>query len=109
MILPGRLALFAAAVLFSGAAAAGDSRAGRAKAAACAVCHGQAGLSAVPNAPHLAGQPAFYLEEQLRSYRDGKRRHEQMNVVARPLSDTDIADLAAWFSSIRLEATLPNF
>jgi cytochrome c553 len=88
-------------------AAAADSQAGRAKAAACAVCHGQAGLSTLPNAPHLAGQPAIYLEEQLRSYRSGRRRHEQMNVVAKPLSDAEIADLAAWYSSIRIEATPP--
>jgi len=72
------------------------------------VCHGAAGISTQPNAPHLAGQPAIYLEEQLRGYRSGRRRHEQMNVVAKPLSDAEIANLAAWFSSIRIEATLPE-
>lgn len=88
-------------------AAPADAQAGRAKAAACAVCHGTAGLSTLPNAPHLAGQPAIYLEEQLRNYRSGQRRHEVMNVVAKPLSDEDIADLAAWFASIRIEASAP--
>ncbi len=103
------MALVAAAVLgfLSGAAAAADPQAGRAKAAACTVCHGQAGLSTAPNAPHLAGQPALYLEEQLKSYRSGQRRHEVMAVVAKPLSDADIADLAAWYASIRIEATPP--
>jgi cytochrome c553 len=101
------LTVFAAAALLSGAAAAADPEAGRKKAAACAVCHGRAGLSSVPDAPHLAGQPAIYLEQQLRNYRSGQRRHEQMKVVAKPLSDTDIADLAAWYSSIRVEATPP--
>ena len=99
--------LFVAALLLPFEATAGDPQAGRAKAAACALCHGQAGLSNLPNAPHLAGQPAIYVEEQLRSYRSGKRRHEVMNVVAKPLSDTDIADLAAWFAAIRVEATPP--
>jgi cytochrome c553 len=101
--------LIAAAVLgtFPGAAAAADPQAGRARAAACAVCHGPAGLSTLPNAPHLAGQPALYLEEQLKNYRSGRRRHEQMNVVAKPLSDAEIADLAAWFASIRIQATPP--
>jgi cytochrome c553 len=101
--------LIAAAVLgtFPGAAAPADPQAGRARAAACAVCHGPAGLSALPNAPHLAGQPALYLEEQLKNYRSGRRRHEQMNVVAKPLSDAEIADLAAWFASIRIQATPP--
>jgi cytochrome c553 len=88
-------------------AGAADPQAGRAKAAACAVCHGQTGVSALPNAPHLAGQPALYVEEQLKDYRSGKRRHEVMSVVAKPLSDGDIADLAAWYASIRIEATPP--
>lgn len=108
MTAAGRCSFIAAAALLAGAAAAGDPQAGRAKAAACVVCHGQAGLSAVPDAPHLAGQPAIYLEQQLRSYRSGLRRHAQMNVVAKPLSDEDIADLAAWFSAIRVEATVPR-
>ena len=86
---------------------AADPKAGRAKAAACAVCHGQTGMSALPNAPNLAGQPAIYVEEQLRNYRSGKRPHEVMSVVARPLSDADIEDLAAWYAAIRVEATVP--
>lgn len=90
-----------------GVVAAADPQAGRAKAAACAVCHGVAGISMLPNAPHLAGQPAIYVEEQLKSFRSGQRRHEVMNVVAKPLSDSDIADLAAWFASIRIEAAAP--
>lgn len=101
--------LLAAVLLWLASAAAGaaDPQAGRAKAAACAVCHGQAGISTVPNAPHLAGQPALYVEEQLRNYRSGKRLHEQMNVVAKPLSDADIGELAAWYASIRIDATPP--
>jgi cytochrome c553 len=99
--------VLALAALASAAAGAADPKAGRAKSAACAVCHGQAGISTVPNAPHLAGQPAIYVEEQLRNYRSGGRRHEVMNVVAKPLSDADIDDLAAWYASIRIEATPP--
>jgi cytochrome c553 len=99
-------ALVVVSLACAGAGAA-DPQAGRAKAAACAVCHGQAGISTLPNAPHLAGQPALYVEEQLRNYRSGARRHEQMNVVAKPLSDADIGELAAWYASIRIEATPP--
>jgi cytochrome c553 len=87
--------------------AAADAQSGRAKAAACTVCHGQTGISNLPNVPHLAGQPAIYVDEQLRNYRSGKRQNEVMNVVAKPLSDADIADLAAWFATIKLEAVLP--
>ena len=87
---------------------AGDAAAGRQKAANCATCHGAVGLSTLPNAPNLAGQPEIYLVEQLRAYRSGKRVNEVMSVVARPLSDRDIEDLAAWFGSIRIEAKAPD-
>jgi cytochrome c553 len=56
----------------------------------------------------LAGQPAIYLAEQLRAYRNGRRANEVMAVIARPLTDADIDDLAAWYSAIRVEATAPN-
>ncbi|HSI61093.1 MAG TPA: c-type cytochrome [Ideonella sp.] len=108
------LAATSAALLLAaagcGAAAAADAEldAGRAKAQACAVCHGQAGLSTQPDAPHLAGQPAFYLAAQLRAYRSGARKHEVMAVIAKPLSDDDIGKLAAWFAAIKVEATLPK-
>jgi cytochrome c553 len=102
-----KAAVLVAVSLACAGAGAADPQAGRAKAAACAVCHGQAGISTLPNAPHLAGQPALYVEEQLRNYRSGARRHEQMNVVAKPLSDADIGELAAWYASIRIEATPP--
>jgi len=100
----------AAALLLLAAAAAGaDSpAAGRAKAlAACAVCHGPNGLSMQPNVPHLAGQPVFYLTEQLRNYRSGKRQHEVMSVIARPLTDAEIDDLAAWYSSLQVRVDSP--
>lgn len=88
-------------------AAAQDAAAGRAKAAACTVCHGPMGLSSAPDAPHLAGQPAMYVAAQLRAYRSGARKHEVMAVMAKPLTDDDIANLAAWFASIKIEASAP--
>jgi cytochrome c553 len=102
------LALLAASALGPGAARADDLDAGRTKAQACAVCHGQAGVSTAPDAPNLAGQPALYLSAQLRAYRSGARKHEVMSVMAKPLTDDDIAQLAAWFSAIRIEATPPR-
>ncbi|HEX7888554.1 MAG TPA: c-type cytochrome [Ramlibacter sp.] len=103
------LSLSLACLLACGAPAsqAADRAAGKAKAAACAVCHGPLGLSMLPNAPHLAGQPEIYLAEQLRAYRSGKRAHEVMGVIAKPLGDADIDDLAAWYGSIRIEAREP--
>jgi cytochrome c553 len=82
---------------------------GKAKAEAqCNVCHGANGMSQIPNAPHLAGQPEIYLSEQLKNYRSGKRANEVMGVLAKPLSDDDIANLAAWYSSIEIKATPKN-
>ena len=88
-------------------AAAADPAAGRTKAQACAVCHGPLGLSVTPDAPNLAGQPAMYLAAQLRAYRSGARKHEVMAVMAKPLSDDDISNLAAWFNAIKVEASAP--
>jgi len=104
--LPALAAL--ALVLANPPARAADAAAGRQKAQACAVCHGPLGLSATPDAPNLAGQPAIYLASQLRAYRGGSRKHEVMTVMAKPLSDDDIANLAAWFSSVRVEARAPD-
>lgn len=92
------------ALLAAVTASAGDPKAGRAKSAACAACHGDLGLSRQPDAPHLAGQPEVYLTEQLKAYRAGKRSHEVMAIMAKGLSDTDIADLAAWYASIEVRA-----
>ena len=64
------LALFALAPL---PAAGGDRTAGRARADACVQCHGANGISVLPNAPNLAGQPEVYLVEQLRQFRSGRR------------------------------------
>ncbi|HEY8555535.1 MAG TPA: cytochrome c [Burkholderiales bacterium] len=94
-------------VAFAAAAEGGDAAAGRTKAQVCATCHGPLGISRMPGTPHLAGQPAVYVAAQLRAFRSGQRRHEQMNVVAKPLSDADIEDLAAWFESIEVSTKEP--
>lgn len=96
--------LLVAAVVTTSAIHARDPVAGKAKAGMCATCHGALGLSQLPNAPHLAGQPALYVAEQLKNYRSGKRANEVMSVMAKPLSDQDIEDLAAWYASIEISA-----
>lgn len=89
-------------------AAHADIQAGRAKAVMCAVCHGEFGVSILPTAPNLAGQPEIYLAEQLKAYRSGRRANEIMSVIAKPLTDVEIADLSAWFASIRFEVKPPK-
>lgn len=93
----------AATILALGPAQAADIQAGREKSAACAVCHGANGMGLAPDVPHLAAQPAIYLAAQLKAFRGGARKHEVMAVMAKPLSDADIDNLAAWYSSIQIE------
>jgi len=106
------LALLAAlAVLLPTASApaeAGDIAAGRRKALACQACHGLDGLSKLPDAPHIAGQPEQYLVRSLGEYRKGTRNNELMTLVVKNLSDQDIADLAAYYSAIEISATPPK-
>jgi cytochrome c553 len=92
---------------FAASAFAGDAAAGRQKSAACQVCHGPLGLATVPDAPNLAGQPAIYLGAQLKAYRDGTRKHEVMSLMAKPLSDADIDNLAAWYASLKIQVQAP--
>jgi cytochrome c553 len=88
--------------------AAGDATAGRQKALQCQTCHGLDGLSKLPEAPHLAGQPEAYLVKALNDYREGARKNEMMSVVAPALSDQDVADLAAYYAAIVIETKLPT-
>ncbi|MEK9952088.1 MAG: cytochrome c [Curvibacter sp.] len=100
--------ILAGLLLAVAGAAQADAAAGKLRAAtACAVCHGPQGLSLQPNVPHLAGQPEIYLAEQLRNYRSGKRHHEVMSVIAKPLSDRDIDNLAQWYASLQLRVEEP--
>lgn len=81
-------------------AQAGDIEAGKAKSVVCASCHGAAGVSNNPLWPNLAGQQAQYLAKQLRSFRDGDRSDPLMSPMAKPLSDEDIENLAAYYAGL---------
>jgi cytochrome c553 len=102
-------AAFTAAAVFSAlsvvpqTSTAQEVAAGRRKAVACQACHGMDGMAKLPDAPHLAGQPAPYLVRALRAYRSGERRNEVMTVAAKALSDEDIRDLSAYYSAIQIE------
>lgn len=80
--------------------AGGDINAGKAKAAACAACHGAEGISANPVWPNLAGQKEVYLVKQMKAFKDGSRKDPMMGPMAMPLSDADMANLAAYFASL---------
>ncbi len=104
----GSLALAALLLGALPAAAGGDAASGRKRAAACQACHGLDGLSKLPEAPNLAGQVEVYLVKALREYRDGTRRNEVMNVVAKELTDADIDNLAAYYGGLQIEVLPPG-
>ena len=94
---------FIAAVLSatSFGALAGDPVAGKAKSMSCAGCHGKNGISSNGMWPNLAGQKEAYLVGQMQMFKDGRRQNAMMSAMAKGLSDTDIANLAAYYASLK--------
>jgi cytochrome c553 len=83
------------------AAETGDAAAGKKKSTPCQACHGPEGVSPSPDFPNLAGQYPDYIEAALRHYKAGKRKNPIMAEQVKALSDKDIRDLAAYYSSLR--------
>jgi cytochrome c553 len=103
----GRRAAVAAAALAASVGVPAQTAQVPAVVGPCVTCHGANGLSTLPNAPHLAGQPQIYLVEQMKAYRSGKRSHEIMAVIARPMSDADIDAVSAYYAAIKIEVRAP--
>lgn len=95
VILPIFLSSIAPQPLF----AQGDAAAGQAKSALCATCHGADGNSQLSINPKLAGQNASYLVKQLMDYKSGARANATMTAMVAALTDQDVLDIAAWYSS----------
>jgi cytochrome c553 len=102
------LILGALAVATAGAAVAGDPAGGRKKAVRCQACHGLDGIAKMPNVPHIAGESELYLTKQLKAFRGGERRDPQMSLMAKNLTDDDIADLAAYYARIEITVRIPD-
>jgi len=100
--------VLAATALAVGHARAADALAGKKKTALCAVCHGADGIAKNPDAPNLAGDNANYIMKQLHAFQTGARQHEQMTIIAKGLSEEDVADLAAWYSSLKVTVEMPQ-
>ena len=82
--------------------AQGDAKAGQVKAIPCMGCHAIPGYSNVYptyHVPRVGGQKAEYLVAALKAYRSQERSHPTMQAQAASLSDQDMADIAAYFSS----------
>ncbi|MCW5626419.1 MAG: cytochrome c [Burkholderiales bacterium] len=86
------------------ARADGDAAAGKKKTQMCAGCHGIEGFrTAYPevyHVPKLGGQQAGYIIAALKAYKSGDRSHPSMRGIATSLTDQDMADLAAYYSSL---------
>jgi len=79
---------------------AGDAEAGKAKSVTCAACHGGEGISPTGTWPNLAGQKEEYLLAQIKAFKDGTRVNAQMAPMVANLSEEDMANLAAYYSSM---------
>ena len=79
---------------------AGDAEAGKAKSVTCAACHGGEGISPTSAWPNLAGQKEEYLLAQIKAFKDSTRVNAQMAPMVANLSEEDMANLAAYYSSM---------
>jgi len=113
--LPHLIQAFAAAVALTGLvgtasaqdAKAGDAKAGEKKAAMCIGCHGipgyQASFPEIHKVPMIAGQGAKYIVAALGEYQKSERKHPTMRAIAAPLTEQDMADLAAYYEQLPKE------
>ena len=102
MKMPAAAVAFLVSAAVPAAFAQGDAKSGEAKAQMCIGCHGiegyQASFPEVHRVPMISGQSAPYIAAALTAYRKGDRRHPTMRAIAAPLTDGDIADLAAFYA-----------
>ena len=95
------VAPLALAIGFAGSAPeAADLSAGKEKAELCTTCHGEVGISQIQETPSLAGQPDLFVQWQLIFFRSGTRKNEAMQPIAEQLTNEDIRNLGAYFSSL---------
>jgi cytochrome c553 len=97
LLVAGIVGMFAVA---GAAQAAGNAGAGKAKAATCAGCHGANGEGKAPN-PALAGMAEDKFIQALKDYKSGKKPNPVMKTFANQVKDEDVADLAAYYASLK--------
>ncbi len=97
------IALGVAASAASAQQANGDAQAARGKISMCIGCHGIKGYhTAYPqvyHVPKIAGQQPAYIVNALKEYKSGERSHPSMRGIAGSLTEKDMADLAAYYST----------
>src|SRR5262245_42854572 len=98
-----RLRVFAAYALAALAMTAGVAVSAQSlqdKIAQCEACHGKDGRSVDPSVPHIGGQPKLAVMYQLFFYREGRRKSEEMNLVAKELTDAELGAIADHVSKL---------
>jgi cytochrome c553 len=100
--------LAAACAVLSAPAQAGDPVLGRKVATKCVVCHGVDGQSKNPEAPHISGQVERYIIKALKRYMSGEREDPQMSMIVKQLKDDDMANVAAYYASIKVTVEKPQ-
>jgi cytochrome c553 len=86
-------------------------QAGKAAAASCAGCHGEAGISKTPGMPSLVGLDPKYLVAAMAAYRSGQRKNEVMKSILGPIRDADLNNIALYYalqSPARAETPTPD-
>lgn len=94
-----RWAIATALVVMGGAARAAEVDVG-ALVETCAPCHGADGIAPDSEVPHLAGQNLLYLQNQLRAFHGGQRRHQEMRYMTRHLTEAEIEALASYYADL---------
>lgn len=89
-----------AVLAFVGTVQAGDAAAGKKKAASCAGCHGKMG-EGKKNNPKIAGMDPAAFTKAIHDYKSGARKNAMMKNFSKKLSDADIANLAAYYASLK--------
>jgi cytochrome c553 len=96
----GRLAAFALATLLAASPQAAFAQSLEDKIAQCAACHGSDGQSKDPKIPHIGGQPKLFVMYQLFFYREGRRKNEEMSLIAKSLSDRDLEAVSDYVAKL---------
>jgi len=94
------LIIVLSAMLITIPAQAGDAAAGAAKTVTCVACHGKDGISIAPTYPNLACQKEQYIIKSLKAFKSGARNDPMMKPMVASLSDADIENLAAYYSTL---------
>lgn len=94
------IAALALLLVATGTAAAADVAAGKAKAAVCAGCHGANGEGIAQNPP-LAGMSQAIFVQAMNEYKSGKRPNAMMKTLAAQMTESEMANLAAYYASLK--------